>query len=312
MHDQDGSNGSRSNNKPSEDLSTLFDRQRESFLDSGTKGPSGGLRMGGSLGFGFRGTIPKMPSFKIKVFFKGTINFFFLDLTFIIRVHLFFRKKLPLPRKIPGKRTVDVEIGETVVMRIEANDRLPHPQKAKRFPTREKNRKGGETRDWKKKSRSLEKETRSRIGIIRSRVKKMTLRNRKRKNPAHPTLWSPSTRPFIPVTVPRLPLSILTLIIRMTCQRKRDRSLLRPERGRKRHLLGDGGGRRRPTLSSQIQEAHPKVQKHRRRSQQPRLSQNQRRRQKQLLSHRKVRQVAQRAQVAPLKLIPYPRGRKKL
>ena len=74
-NDENQENSSRSaNNKPTEDLSTLFNRQRESILDSGNKGAAAGLRMGGSLGFGFRGTIPKLPSFKIKVSL-GLIHF---------------------------------------------------------------------------------------------------------------------------------------------------------------------------------------------------------------------------------------------
>ncbi len=49
-----------------EDLTSLFDKQREK-LESGTaaKVPGGAFGMGGSLGFGFRGTIPKLPSFKV-------------------------------------------------------------------------------------------------------------------------------------------------------------------------------------------------------------------------------------------------------
>ena len=44
-----------------EDISNIFDKQRENLEQRGTA-VSG---QGGSLGFGFRGTIPKLPSFKV-------------------------------------------------------------------------------------------------------------------------------------------------------------------------------------------------------------------------------------------------------
>ena len=48
-----------------EDLSTLFDQQRENI--QANRGLAGGsFGAGGSLGFGFRGTIPKLPSFKVR------------------------------------------------------------------------------------------------------------------------------------------------------------------------------------------------------------------------------------------------------
>ena len=43
-----------------EDISNLFDRQRENMENRGST-----FGKGGSLGFGFRGTIPKLPSFKV-------------------------------------------------------------------------------------------------------------------------------------------------------------------------------------------------------------------------------------------------------
>ena len=50
------------------DIASLFDKQRESMEAGGTaalmKGAFAGA--GGSLGFGFRGSIPKLPSFKRK------------------------------------------------------------------------------------------------------------------------------------------------------------------------------------------------------------------------------------------------------
>ena len=46
-----------------EDISTLFDKQRENMEQN--RGSTFGK--GGSLGFGFRGTIPKLPSFKVSV-----------------------------------------------------------------------------------------------------------------------------------------------------------------------------------------------------------------------------------------------------
>lgn len=49
-----------------EDLTSLFDKQREK-LESGTAGKGGAFGMGGTLGFGFRGTIPKLPSFKVRI-----------------------------------------------------------------------------------------------------------------------------------------------------------------------------------------------------------------------------------------------------
>jgi len=52
--------------KRAEDLiSSLFDKQREKLESAGSKA-GGALGMGGSLGFGFRGTIPKLPSFKVR------------------------------------------------------------------------------------------------------------------------------------------------------------------------------------------------------------------------------------------------------
>ncbi len=53
--------------KATEVLTSLFDKQREKLESSGSasKGPGGAFGMGGSLGFGFRGTIPKLPSFKV-------------------------------------------------------------------------------------------------------------------------------------------------------------------------------------------------------------------------------------------------------
>jgi hypothetical protein len=48
-----------------EDLSTLFDQQRQNI--EANRGLAGGsFGAGGSLGFGFRGTIPKLPSFKVR------------------------------------------------------------------------------------------------------------------------------------------------------------------------------------------------------------------------------------------------------
>jgi hypothetical protein len=49
-----------------EDLSTLFDQQRQNI--EANRGLAGGtFGAGGCLGFGFRGTIPKLPSFKVKI-----------------------------------------------------------------------------------------------------------------------------------------------------------------------------------------------------------------------------------------------------
>ena len=48
-----------------EDISNIFDKQRENIEQSGTA-VGGAFGKGGSLGFGFRGTIPKLPSFKVK------------------------------------------------------------------------------------------------------------------------------------------------------------------------------------------------------------------------------------------------------
>ena len=54
-----------------EDLSTLFDQQRENI--QANRGLAGGsFGAGGSLGFGFRGTIPKLPSFKVRIIFLLT------------------------------------------------------------------------------------------------------------------------------------------------------------------------------------------------------------------------------------------------
>ncbi|XP_040580169.1 uncharacterized protein Set1 [Lepeophtheirus salmonis] len=46
-----------------EDLTSIFDKQRDL---SGVANSGGSFGAGGSLGFGFRGSIPKLPSFKIK------------------------------------------------------------------------------------------------------------------------------------------------------------------------------------------------------------------------------------------------------
>ena len=49
-----------------EDISNIFDKQRENLEQRGATGALGGaFGKGGSLGFGFRGTIPKLPSFKV-------------------------------------------------------------------------------------------------------------------------------------------------------------------------------------------------------------------------------------------------------
>ena len=48
-----------------EDISNIFDKQRENIEQRGTAA-GGAFGKGGSLGFGFRGTIPKLPSFKVK------------------------------------------------------------------------------------------------------------------------------------------------------------------------------------------------------------------------------------------------------
>ena len=49
-----------------EDISNIFDKQRENLEQRGATGVLGGaFGKGGSLGFGFRGTIPKLPSFKV-------------------------------------------------------------------------------------------------------------------------------------------------------------------------------------------------------------------------------------------------------
>lgn len=48
-----------------DDLNSLFDKQREKLESGTTKSGGGALGMGGVLGFGFRGTIPKLPSFKV-------------------------------------------------------------------------------------------------------------------------------------------------------------------------------------------------------------------------------------------------------
>ena len=49
------------------DVSSFFDKQREKMESGGGKGAiSSAFGQGGSLGFGFRGTIPKLPSFKMK------------------------------------------------------------------------------------------------------------------------------------------------------------------------------------------------------------------------------------------------------
>ena len=47
-----------------EDISNIFDKQRENIEQRGTA-LGGAFGKGGSLGFGFRGTIPKLPSFKV-------------------------------------------------------------------------------------------------------------------------------------------------------------------------------------------------------------------------------------------------------
>ena len=47
-----------------EDISNIFDKQRENIEQTAVGGAFG---KGGSLGFGFRGTIPKLPSFKVKI-----------------------------------------------------------------------------------------------------------------------------------------------------------------------------------------------------------------------------------------------------
>ena len=50
----------------SEDISNIFDKQRENLEQRGTTGALGGaFGKSGILGFGFRGTIPKLPSFKV-------------------------------------------------------------------------------------------------------------------------------------------------------------------------------------------------------------------------------------------------------
>ena len=53
-----------------EDISNIFDKQRENIEQRGTA-LGGAFGKGGSLGFGFRGTIPKLPSFKVD---KDIIN----------------------------------------------------------------------------------------------------------------------------------------------------------------------------------------------------------------------------------------------
>ena len=49
-----------------EDISNIFDKQRENIEHRGSA-IGGAFGKGGSLGFGFRGTIPKLPSFKVKI-----------------------------------------------------------------------------------------------------------------------------------------------------------------------------------------------------------------------------------------------------
>ena len=47
-----------------EDISSIFDKQRENMEQGHSRG--GAFGKGGSLGLGFRGTIPKLPSFKVR------------------------------------------------------------------------------------------------------------------------------------------------------------------------------------------------------------------------------------------------------
>lgn len=49
-----------------QDLTSIFDKQREKLESGNTNTIGGAFGMGGSLGFGFRGTIPKLPSFKVR------------------------------------------------------------------------------------------------------------------------------------------------------------------------------------------------------------------------------------------------------
>ena len=48
-----------------EDISNIFDKQRENIEQGQGTALGGTFGKGGSLGFGFRGTIPKLPSFKV-------------------------------------------------------------------------------------------------------------------------------------------------------------------------------------------------------------------------------------------------------
>ena len=51
-----------------EDISNIFDKQRENIEQRGIA-VGGAFGKGGSLGFGFRGTIPKLPSFKVNYYY---------------------------------------------------------------------------------------------------------------------------------------------------------------------------------------------------------------------------------------------------
>lgn len=59
-----------------EDITNFFDKQREN-MDSATNSAMGGaFGKGGSLGFSFRGIIPKLPSFKVLIIFPTKDRFF--------------------------------------------------------------------------------------------------------------------------------------------------------------------------------------------------------------------------------------------
>ena len=62
-----------------EDISSIFDKQRENMEQGHSRG--GAFGKGGSLGLGFRGTIPKLPSFKVRNASTGKTAFTYLDLS---------------------------------------------------------------------------------------------------------------------------------------------------------------------------------------------------------------------------------------
>ena len=64
--DQKPASGSTNAAPKLQDLNSIFDKHREKLESvGGSKNSMIGGQMGGMLGFGFRGTIPKMPSFKV-------------------------------------------------------------------------------------------------------------------------------------------------------------------------------------------------------------------------------------------------------